>query len=94
MPDDAYLLNVSRGGVVDEAALLAELERDRLAGAALDVFETEPLPEDSPFWELDDVIVTPHAAATTRDYYRRIADIVRENRRRAVAGDPLVNRVV
>lgn len=94
MPEDAYLLNVSRGGVVDEAALLAELERDRLAGAALDVFETEPLPEDSPFWELDDVIVTPHAAATTRDYYRRIADIVRENRRRAVAGDPLVNRVV
>ncbi|WP_281194194.1 D-2-hydroxyacid dehydrogenase [Halorubrum sp. F4] len=94
MPDDAYLLNVSRGGVVDEAALLAELERDRLAGAALDVFETEPLPEDSPFWELDDVIVTPHAAAATRDYYRRIADIVRENRRRAVAGEPFVNRVV
>ncbi|OYR54123.1 D-2-hydroxyacid dehydrogenase [Halorubrum halodurans] len=94
MADDAYLLNVSRGGVVDEAALLEELEADRLAGAALDVFETEPLPEDSPFWDRDDVIVTPHAAAATRDYYRRIADLVRENRRRAIAGESLVNRVV
>ena len=94
MPEDAYLLNVSRGGVVDETALLAALESDRLAGAALDVFETEPLPEDSPFWGLDEVIVTPHAAAATRDYYRRIADVVRENRRRALAGDSLVNRVI
>lgn len=94
MPEDAYLLNVSRGGVVDEAALLVELERDRLAGAALDVFETEPLPEDSPFWELDDVIVTPHAAAATRDYHRRIADIARENRRRMIADESLVNRVI
>ncbi|WP_066411202.1 D-2-hydroxyacid dehydrogenase [Halorubrum aethiopicum] len=94
MPDSGYLLNVSRGGVVDEAALLEALEADRLAGAALDVFETEPLPEDSPFWDRDDVIVTPHAAAATRDYYRRIADIVRENRRRAIAGESLVNRVI
>ncbi|MFC5279940.1 D-2-hydroxyacid dehydrogenase [Halorubrum rubrum] len=94
MPDSGYLLNVSRGGVVDEAALLEELETDRLAGAALDVFETEPLPEDSPFWDREDVIVTPHAAAATRDYYRRIADVVRENRRRAIAGEPLVNRVI
>ncbi|GAA0522851.1 D-2-hydroxyacid dehydrogenase (NADP+) [Halorubrum aquaticum] len=94
MPESAYLLNVSRGGVVDETALLAELENDRLAGAALDVFETEPLPRDSPFWGFEDVIVTPHAAAATRDYYRRIADIVRENRRRAVAGESLVNQVI
>ncbi|SMO72143.1 D-2-hydroxyacid dehydrogenase [Halorubrum cibi] len=94
MPESGYLLNVSRGGVVDETALLEELENDRLAGAALDVFETEPLPEESPLWELDDVIVTPHAAAATRDYYRRIADVVRENRRRAVAGEPFVNQVV
>jgi D-2-hydroxyacid dehydrogenase (NADP+) len=94
MRDDAYLVNVARGGVVDQSALVAALREDRLAGAALDVFETEPLPEDSPLWAMDDVIVTPHASAATRDYYRRVAAIVRENLRRLDAGEDLANRVV
>lgn len=94
MRDDAYLLNVSRGGIVDEEALLAALRADELAGAALDVFETEPLPEESPFWTLPNVIVTPHAAAANREYYQRVAVLVRENVRRLEANEPLANRVV
>ncbi len=77
-------VNVARGGVVDQSALVA----------ALDVFETEPLPEDSPLWGLEDVVVTPHAAAASRDYVKRVAALVRENRRRLAAGEPLANRVV
>ena len=94
MRDDAYLLNVSRGEVVDEGALVAALRNDELAGAALDVFETEPLPEDSPLWEMDDVIVTPHCAAFTRDYYRDVAALVRENVERHRNGKPMKNRVL
>ncbi|QLG63558.1 D-2-hydroxyacid dehydrogenase [Halorarum salinum] len=94
MREDAYLLNVSRGGVVDDAALLDALRDGGLAGAALDVFETEPLPEGSPFWDMENVIVTSHAAAANRDYYRRVAALVRENVRRLAAGEPLANRVL
>ncbi|ESS07447.1 MAG: phosphoglycerate dehydrogenase related dehydrogenase [uncultured archaeon A07HB70] len=94
MRDDAYLVNVARGGVVDQSALVAALEDGSLAGAALDVFETEPLPEDSPLWEMEDVVVTPHAAAAGRDYVERVAALVRENRRRLGAGEALANRVV
>lgn len=94
MRDDAYLLNVSRGGVVDDEALLAALRADDLAGAALDVFETEPLPDESPFWTRQNVIVTPHAAAANREYYQRVAALVRENVRRLEANETLANRVV
>ena len=94
MREDAYLLNVSRGGVVDEAALLSALRNEELAGAALDVFETEPLPDDSPFWELPNVIVTPHASGANRAYHTRVAAIVRENVRRLESGEPLANGVV
>jgi D-2-hydroxyacid dehydrogenase (NADP+) len=93
MRDDAVLVNVARGDVVKETALVNALREDRLAGAALDVFETEPLPEDSPLWEMDEVIVSPHAAAATRDYADRIAALVRENARRLAAGDDPTNRV-
>lgn len=62
LPRTAWLVNVGRGSTVDEAALAHALERDELAGAALDVFETEPLPPDSPLWTLDGVIISPHAA--------------------------------
>ncbi|HMB49841.1 MAG TPA: D-2-hydroxyacid dehydrogenase [Natronoarchaeum rubrum] len=93
MDDDAYLINVARGGVVDQDALVDALERGEIAGAALDVFEAEPLPEDSPLWDMDDVIVTPHAAAATRDYFRDIAELVRENVDRIGAGEELHNRV-
>jgi len=94
MRDDAVLLNVARGPVVDQTALVDALRNDELAGAALDVFEEEPLPEDSPLWDMDDVVVTPHAAAATRDYPDRIAALVRENARRLQAGDRLGNLVV
>ncbi|WP_293029966.1 D-2-hydroxyacid dehydrogenase [Natronococcus sp.] len=93
MADDAYLVNVGRGPVVDEPALIEALEDDALAGAALDVFETEPLPEESPLWEFDEVIVTPHCAAFTEDYYRAIGDLVRENVDRAERGESFHNRV-
>jgi len=94
MRDDAVLINVARGPVIDEAALVDALQAGELAGAALDVFEEEPLPADSPLWEMDEVIVTPHFAAATVDYYRRIGTLVRENVRRFTAGEDLANRVV
>lgn len=94
MRADAVLINVARGPVVYQAALLEALEADSIGGAALDVFEREPLPADSPLWEMDDVIVTPHVAAATRAYYRRIAALVRENATRKANGESLANRVV
>jgi len=94
MRDDAILVNVARGPVVDQDALVDALRNDDLGGAALDVFEEEPLPEDSPLWDFEDVIVTPHAAAATRDYPENIAAVVRENARRLEAGERLGNRVV
>jgi D-2-hydroxyacid dehydrogenase (NADP+) len=94
MRSDAILINVARGGVVDQAALVDALETDVIGGAALDVFETEPLPTDSPLWGMEDVIVTPHAAAGTGAYYRRIATLLRENARREADGEELANRVV
>ncbi|MDF9746183.1 D-2-hydroxyacid dehydrogenase [Natrinema salsiterrestre] len=94
MRDDAYFVNVARGAVVDEPALVEALAAGDIAGAALDVFETEPLPEDSPLWTMDDVIVTPHAAAYTRDYYRDVGDIVRDNVGRLERGEALSNQVV
>jgi D-2-hydroxyacid dehydrogenase (NADP+) len=94
MRDDAYFVNVARGAVVDEPALIDALKADELAGAALDVFETEPLPEDSPLWELDEVIVTPHCAAYTRDYFRDVGELVRENVDRFESDEEPINRVV
>lgn len=94
MRDDAYLINVARGGVVDQDALVAALKDGGVAGAALDVFETEPLPESSPLWEMDEVIVSPHCGAFTREYVDNVATIVRENVRRLRAGDEPANRVL
>jgi D-2-hydroxyacid dehydrogenase (NADP+) len=94
MDEDAYLVNVARGGVVDQNALIDALEAGSIAGAALDVFETEPLPESSPLWEMDEVIVSPHCGAFTRDYGSHVAAIVRENVRRVRDGGDHVNRVV
>ncbi len=93
MPDDAYLVNVARGAVVFQDALVEALRSGDLAGAALDVTDPEPLPEDSPLWEMDEVILTPHCAAYTRDYYRDVADIVATNLRRVAAGEDLTNDV-
>ncbi|WP_020222938.1 NAD(P)-dependent oxidoreductase, partial [Halarchaeum acidiphilum] len=94
MRDDAYLVNVARGPVVDEDALIDALAAGELAGAGLDVFREEPLPASSPLWDLDDVLVTPHASSLHRAYHEDIADLVRANLRNRNAGADLLNRVV
>ncbi len=94
MDEDGYLINVARGGVVDQDALVAALETGAIRGAALDVFETEPLPDESPLWGMEEVIVTPHAAAYTRDYYESIAGLVETNVERLSTNEPFENRIV
>lgn len=90
MRDDAWLINVSRGALVDEMALLDALRAGRLAGAVLDVFEEEPLQPDSPWWDAPNVIVTPHVSGATM---RFIDELIIENVRRYLAGEPLLNPV-
>lgn len=87
MKPTAYLVNVARGGVVDEAALLEALEAKRIAGAALDVFATEPLPADHPFWSMPNVIITPHLGGFYDGYVEQALPGVIENMRRFRAGN-------
>lgn len=91
LPDGAMLINIARGAVVDEAALIAALRSGKLAAAALDVFEEEPLPPDSPLWTMPNVIVSPHSASTSDRENSRITDIFCENLRRYLAGQELTN---
>jgi phosphoglycerate dehydrogenase-like enzyme len=93
MKPRALLVNLARGGIVDEAALARALAEERLGGAAVDVFEEEPLPAASPLWSAPNCIVTPHVAGLTRDYMGRVAAILIENVRRLDAGAPLVNEI-
>lgn len=92
MKDTAYLIDISRGGVVDQGALVEALREGEIAGAALDVYPVEPLPESSPLWELPNVILSPHIAGTSGQYLERAAEIFAENLRRYVADEPLLNR--
>lgn len=94
MADDAYLINVARGAVVDEGALVDAIEAGEIAGAGLDVFETEPLPPESPLWDFEEVIVSPHKGSATNRYHLDLAELFEENVRRYRSGDPLRNRVV
>jgi phosphoglycerate dehydrogenase-like enzyme len=91
--DGAIFVNVGRGGVVDEAALVEALRSGKLRGAALDVFAEEPLPPDSPLWELENVILSPHTAALSVNENARIVDLFAENLRRYLAGGELVSRI-
>ncbi|HHX65340.1 MAG TPA: D-2-hydroxyacid dehydrogenase [Chloroflexi bacterium] len=93
MPPGAFLINIARGAVIDEAALIEALRTRRLAGAALDVFEREPLPADSPLWDMEGVIITPHISGFTARYNDRLSALLAENLRRYLAGEPLYNRV-
>lgn len=93
MRPSALLVNVARGRLVDESALVEALRGGRLAGAALDAFAHEPLPPDHPFWKLPNVLVTPHTAAFGGDYWSPIVDLFLENLARFGRGEPLVNVV-
>ncbi len=87
----AWLVNVGRGSVVDEDALVGALRTGRLAGAALDVFTQEPLPRESPFWTLDNVLVMPHIASYTTLQAHRAAGVLQENLRRDLSDEPILN---
>jgi D-2-hydroxyacid dehydrogenase (NADP+) len=87
MKRGAYLVNLARGGVLDERALVDALRDGRLAGAALDVFAREPLPENSPFWDMDNVIVTQHQGGFFDDYPKFAIPVIEENLRKWIAGD-------
>lgn len=93
MRPSAYLINVARGALIDESALVAALCQRRIAGAALDVFEQEPLAEESPLWEMDNVLITPHSAALTERLWDRHFELLAENLRRFMAGKPLLGMV-
>jgi D-3-phosphoglycerate dehydrogenase len=89
LPAGAYLVNAARGGIVDEAALQAAIASDALAGAALDVYATEPLPADSPLRSDDRILLSPHAGGATREAQGRLIGAVVDNVRRAVTGEPV-----
>lgn len=93
MRRDAVLINIARGGVVDEAALVKALQNRKIGGAVLDVFEEEPLPKESPLWGLDNVIITPHVAGNNTQYHERAAAVFGENLRRYLENQPLLNRL-
>ncbi len=87
------LVNVARGSIVDETALLEALRSGHLRGAALDVFQVEPLPAASPLWGMSNVLITPHVSGVSRRFWEREVDLVVENLRRLVSGATLRNRV-
>lgn len=93
MRPTAFLVDVSRGGIVDQAALIATLREGKIAGAALDVFEEEPLPAENPLWKLPNVFVTPHIAGITSEYDARAVALFAENLKRYLEGKPLLNQI-
>jgi phosphoglycerate dehydrogenase-like enzyme len=88
----AFLVDVSRGGILDQDTLVAGLKERKIAGAALDVFPEEPLPDDSPLWKLNNVILTPHISGITPQYDDRAVELFAENLSRYLSGLPLYNR--
>jgi phosphoglycerate dehydrogenase-like enzyme len=93
LPPGAVVINVSRGGIVDEAALAEALRGGRLRGAGLDVFTREPLPPASPLWALSNVLLLPHVSGTSHRFWRRETDLIVANLRRYLAGQTLLNTV-
>jgi len=90
MRPDAYLINVGRGPHVDEAALADALRNHRIAGAALDVFDQEPLPAESPLWDLENLLITPHTGSLTEKLWQRHYAVFSENLRRYLTREPLL----
>ena len=93
MKPSAYLVNIARGGLIDEAALARALREGWIGGAGLDVFDEEPLPPDSPLWELDNALLSPHVAGFTPHYDDRAVAVFAGNLSRYLAGLPLQNQV-
>jgi phosphoglycerate dehydrogenase-like enzyme len=93
MKNSAYLINVSRGAIIDEAALISALAAEKIAGAGLDVTEQEPLPSTSPLWQLDNVILTPHISGNNDRYHERAAAMFAENLERYLENRPLLNKL-
>jgi phosphoglycerate dehydrogenase-like enzyme len=93
MKASAYFMNVSRGALVDELALIAALERRMIAGAALDVASQEPLPPENPLWKLENVFITPHMSAVSENLWTRQTDLLITNLERWFSGRELLNRV-
>jgi phosphoglycerate dehydrogenase-like enzyme len=90
MKPEACLINVGRGQLVDDAALIRALQERKIGGAALDVFEKEPLPSDSPYWDLENVLITPHTAGLADQLWEREYELFAENLRRYLAHQPLL----
>lgn len=91
LPPDAFFINIARGRVVDEPSLIAALQSGRLGGAALDVFASEPLPDESPLWRMPNVLVSPHSASNSDRENARLTDLFCDNLRRFLDGRPLRN---
>lgn len=93
LPMGAHVVNVGRGELIDEAALVDALERGHVGGAALDVTEVEPLPDESPLWAMPNVIITPHSSGSTRSTWTRAAGYFADEFERYVRGDPFAREV-
>jgi phosphoglycerate dehydrogenase-like enzyme len=93
LPPGAVVINVSRGALVDELALLTMLNAGRLRGVALDVFATEPLPEDHPLWRHPRALISPHVSSVTTRFWERETGLIVDNLTRYLAGSPLRNVV-
>jgi phosphoglycerate dehydrogenase-like enzyme len=93
MKKTAVIINIARGEVIDEAAMISALAAEKIGGAALDVFEQEPLPAGSPLWNFDNVIISPHVSGNNTDYHRRAAALFIENLKRYIEKRPLFNRL-
>lgn len=93
MKPGAYIVNIGRGEVIDEHALIDALKDGKIAGAGLDVFEHEPLEASSPLWDMENVIMTPHMSGANRGYMEKACELFAENLRRFSAGQELLNRI-
>jgi len=93
MKQSAYLVDVSRGGVINHADLIPALDEGQIGGAALDVYPEEPLPEDNPLWKMPNVIITPHIAGVSKEYNRRAIALFVENLERYLDGKQLLNLI-
>jgi phosphoglycerate dehydrogenase-like enzyme len=91
MKPGAVIVNIARGSVIDEPALIETLRAGKILGAGLDVFDKEPLPADSPLWDLPNVLITPHLTPSVPDRTGNSLEIVLENARRYRIGEPMVN---